>query len=291
MALIGTIRNVGRSIVPVSLREKRRDNRRRARLDSVKGSVSDSLSKISSLTRQQCTDPQFIEHELIPALGLNNEFLSHQPPELAHIYGTGLHIWQYPNQLADYLVWIAKNCAGIKSYMEIGCRWGGMFILTSEWLRKNGADLKFAIAIDPIEPSPLIHTYFKILRDQRDIKASYVRDFSSSAKVKEVIDRANPEYVFIDGDHSLKGVLSDHILVRNCAKIIAHHDICSPIVCPDTTYFWSVMKELESDTFDLSQFVDQYESVPGEYLGLGVMKRKTDIPLALNRNAEQPRHD
>ncbi len=38
----------------------------------------------------------------------------------------------------------------VKSFMEIGCRRGGMFVLVCEWLRHNGADLKAVIAVDPV---------------------------------------------------------------------------------------------------------------------------------------------
>jgi hypothetical protein len=271
MTMIGTLKSAVRPIIPLAIRIKRRDDRRRERLTLVMGSVKEAMDKISSLTPTQCTDARFIEYELIPALGLNNELTIHQPPELAHLFGMGLHIWQYPNQLADYLVWVAGNCSGIKSYMEIGCRWGGMLILTSEWLRKNGADLKSITAIDPIEPSPLIKTYFHLLQD---VETTYIRELSTSAKAKEAVDQVKPDYVFIDGDHSLRGVILDHMLVRDHAKIIAHHDISSPNICPDTTFFWDTMKELESSAFESSEFVDQYASVPGRNLGIGTLKRK-----------------
>lgn len=272
MTMMGAFKSAVRPFIPIAAREMRRDHRRRERLDQAKGSVKEAMEKISSLSPSQCTDAGFIEHELIPAFGLNNELLDHQPPELSHLIGRGLHIWQYPNQLADYLVWVANNCAGIKSYMEIGCRWGGMLILTSEWIRKNSTDLRSVTAIDTIEPSPLIKTYFQLLQG---VETSYVQELSTSAKAKEIVSLIRPEYVFVDGDHSLRGVLSDHLLVRDYAKIIAHHDIASPTICPDTTFFWSIMRELESVVFDLSEFVDQYESVPGSYLGIGTMKRKT----------------
>lgn len=54
--------------------------------------------------------------------------------------------------------------------MEIGCRWGGMFILITEWLRNSGADLKTVIALDPIAPTPFISAYFDLLRQQAAIE-------------------------------------------------------------------------------------------------------------------------
>jgi hypothetical protein len=87
------------------------------------------------------------------------------------------------------------------------------------------------------------------------------------------VDRIRPDFVFIDGDHSLRGALADHLLVREHARIIVHHDICSD-ACPDTTFLWEALKRLESHEFDFVEFVNQYPSVTGQFLGIGAMKRK-----------------
>jgi hypothetical protein len=82
-----------------------------------------------------------------------------------------------------------------------------------------------------------------------------------------------PDFVFIDGDHTLSGALADHLLVRDHATIIAHHDICSQ-ACPDTTLLWQTLRKLEAPIFEFYEFVDQYPSVQGAFLGIGAMKRK-----------------
>lgn len=244
----------------------------KSEISQLRSAVGETVAAIAALTEAQCTDIAFLENEFIPSLGLNDENLDEQPPELSASYGKGLYIWQYPNQLAAYLAWLARNVVGITSYMEIGCRWGGMFILTSEWIRKNGGQLRTMTAIDPIEPSPLIKAYFKLL-GQSSIQTIYVRDLSTSILVKEMVDRIHPDFVFIDGDHSLRGVLGDHMLVREHARIIAHHDVCSQ-ACPDTTFLWESLKKLEILEFDFFDFIDQYPSCKGNFLGIGVMKRK-----------------
>jgi hypothetical protein len=126
---------------------------RRRRLEGLAGCVPKTIRSIRALDRSQCLDRRFLEVEFIPALGLNDEILQEQPPELAEAYGKGLHIWQYPKQLAAYLAWLVDVAPGTNCYMEIGSRWGGMCILIAEWLRHNGAELRTIIAVDPIAPA------------------------------------------------------------------------------------------------------------------------------------------
>jgi hypothetical protein len=125
------------------------------------------------------------------------------------------------HQLAAYLVWLTRNVADITSYMEIGCRWGGMFILTSEWIPKKGRQLRAVTAVDPIKPTPFIETYFDLLRHQSPIQATYLCDFSTSSAVRQAVDRIRPDFVFIDGDHELRGAFADHMLAGKHARIRA----------------------------------------------------------------------
>jgi cephalosporin hydroxylase len=283
-----SLKQLIKPLVPVGLLDayrsykapKQNDNEveKRAKFERIRGNVLTTISAIRSLTPQQCSDNIFLEQTFIPSLGLNDEMLNEQPVELSSSFGSGLHIWQYPKQLAPYLIWLSDNAKDIKCYMEIGCRWGGMFILVSEWLRKNGANLDAIIAVDPIKSSPFIDEYFNYLKNEkiqghRGIEAIYIGDFSTSAQVSRLVERVKPDMVFIDGDHSLKGALLDHMLVRDYARIIVHHDVNSQS-CPDTTLLWDALKNLDCHDFDFFEFIDQYNSVNGKFLGIGTMKRK-----------------
>jgi hypothetical protein len=289
---LGQLKRIVRPFVPVSViergarrhesfkaqREIDREAARRQRLEGLRSAVSEAAAAIAGLTQTQCGDARFLEHELIPILGLNDEILHEQPQEFSARFGTGLHIWQYPNQLAGYLVWLSRNVAEVTSYVEIGCRWGGMFILLCEWIQKNGGSLRSVTAVDLIEPSPLIDTYFRLLHDRSasggsPIETTYLRDFSTSPAVAQAMDRIRPDFAFIDGDHLLRGALADHMLIRKHAKIISHHDIFSQ-AWPETTFLWETLKELERRDFEFFDFVDQYPSVKGHFLGIGAMKRK-----------------
>jgi cephalosporin hydroxylase len=231
------------------------------------GAVDKAIQMIADLSPVNCIDPIYLEKEFIPKLGLNNESLHEQPVELSDFFGTGLHLWQYPSQLAHYLVWLTHNAKNVRNYTEIGCRWGGTFILVNEWLKKIGTSLDFSLAIDPIEPTPFLKRYIEL----SSTPVHYIQDFSTSSRVKDYLNNFKQDMVFVDGDHSLQGVMHDHMLVRKTAKIIVHHDVMSD-ACPDTTLFWNYVKVSE-DKFHAYEFCNQYESVKGNYLGIGVLDR------------------
>ena len=172
-----------------------------------------------------------------------------------------------PSQLSRYLVWLAHNAREIRTFSEIGCRWGGTFILVNEWLKKVGAPLEFSLAIDPIDPTPFVRKYIEV----SSTPVHYIKNFSTSQEVIDYMSMLKPEMVFIDGDHSLQGVMFDHLLVRKTAKIIVHHDVASQ-ACPGTSVFWSYIKQAESDFFAW-EFTQQYSSVSGNFLGIGALKR------------------
>lgn len=235
--------------------------------ETLVGEVENTIAKIKALPIAKCYDTHFLETEFIPSLGLNNEYLEQQPAELSPYFGKGLHLWQYPSQLSRYLVWLAHNAREIRTFSEIGCRWGGTFILVNEWLKKIGAPLEFSLAIDPIEPTPFVRKYIEI----SSTPVHYIKNFSTSQEVIDYMSMLKPEMVFIDGDHSLQGVMFDHLLVRKTAKIIVHHDVASQ-ACPGTSVFWSYVKQAESDFFAW-EFTQQYPSVSGNFLGIGALKR------------------
>jgi cephalosporin hydroxylase len=191
-----------------------------------------------------------------------------------------LHIWQYPKQLAGYLTWLVDVAPGMNAYLEIGSRWGGMFILIAEWLRHNGANLHSVIAVDPITPTPFIQAYYRFLmQDKQDGRSPpelmYSQFLSTSAQVNQLVDRIKPDFVFVDGDHRLAGALADHMMARKYARVVVHHDIHSQ-ACPDTTFLWSVLKTLEAPLFEAVEFIEQYDSVPGSFLGIGALRRRAN---------------
>ncbi|MFN5669123.1 hypothetical protein, partial [Bradyrhizobium sp.] len=115
---------------------------------------------------------------------------------------------------------------------------------------------------------------FDLLQQQGGIEPVYMQDYSTSPLVAAHVEQLKPDFVFIDGDHSLRGAMLDHLLVRSHARIIAHHDIHSQ-ACPDTTLLWTALKQFEAPIFDTFEFTSQYPSVNGAFLGIGAMKRRS----------------
>jgi hypothetical protein len=234
--------------------------------DTIHHAIDNAIEQIGGLTDAQLTDGVYLERELIPSLGLNNEQCQEQPPHLSDYFGKGLHIWQYPNQFGPFLAWLARDSINVRKYLEIGVRWGGTFIVVSEFLRRLSPCFQKSIAIDPIPPSPLMRRYLELGR------AEYRQCCSTEAVFARMLDSERPDFVFIDGDHSLVGVMHDFDICSDVANFIAFHDVSSD-GCPDTTKMWNFLRR-HAKEFSPSEFSAQYKSVPGNFMGIGVLVRK-----------------
>ena len=232
------------------------------------------------------TSPHSLERRLCD-LGLfphTESKLSEFPPELHKFCGRGVGIWQYPKQFAGYL-WFLKvrfSEKPILRYMEIGVAAGGTFAVTREFLkflcRESGIDeeLVRCVGVDPAGPgctarggeTPFTTSFREYLAAAGDSV-----EFSSlpSTEALPNILENGPDFdlVLIDGDHSYEGVCADHDLLRGRARITVFHDVASD-ACPGVVKKWEEVKASEdpSRTFE---FCDQYESVGGSYLGIGVL--------------------
>jgi len=203
---------------------------------------------------------------LIIDLGFNTENLREQP-KIVKDNGGGLLIWQYPNQFSKYLHLLSQH--KIQSYIEIGCRWGGTFVLTNEYLKMFNSVNK-SVAIDIID-SPVLS--YCISNDE----SQFIKVDSQS---QEFIDYMNNNWfdlIFIDGDHSYNGVKNDYEISKNKGKIFVFHDIVS-YVCPGVVQFWNELKNSETDTYNFFEFTEQYEDVwkntRQQFLGIGVAIKK-----------------
>ena len=63
------------------------------------------------------TNKAFLANFIIENIGLNDEILHEQPEELYSYMGTGLHLWQYPNQFSKLIAWLIKNAKQCHTYL------------------------------------------------------------------------------------------------------------------------------------------------------------------------------
>lgn len=210
-------------------------------------------------------------NETILFLGLNDEVLSEQPPELAAHYGggLGLRIWQYPIQFVPYLIWLCGRAHAISSYVEIGVRHGGTFIVHVELLRRLNPNFKKAVAVDAVESSAILAEYIAT-----DGRTEYRRGNSFDLNF-EPFDLA-----FIDGDHSWAGVVND-VSKTDAARVLVLHDISS-VACPQINEFWRIYSAAKTATHTATEFTAQYESVHGHFLGIGVLEHDRPSRPALD---------
>lgn len=228
------------------------------------------LSRIDLIARasdEDLRDERFLEETLIPGLGFNDENLNEQPSVVKNNAG-GLKIWQYPNQFAKYMNGVLARYP-IESYLEIGCRWGGTFVLTMEYLARiqKKRDI-VGVAVDVID-SPVSEYCL------RRPETSFVRCDSSSAEFERYMADKHFDLVLIDGDHSYEGVVADFHRVRDKANILVFHDVLNS-VCPGVVRCWQEVKQM--NLYHTYDFVDQYDEVAAggyTYLGIGVAVRKT----------------
>jgi hypothetical protein len=223
----------------------------------VAGAVGGRLPEpidTSPLALLRGADPTDLE-DVLPRLGLADDVPLVVPSQLQPYVGMGLRHWQYPNQFAPYLAFLAKR--DICSYLEIGVRHGGTFLITTEVLKPERA-----VAVD-IDRVPALAGH------------EFVQADSRSRRFKRLARSTTWDLVLVDGNHAYDAVRSDVDTVREHARVIALHDIVDQ-ASPGVRQVW---RELRSDArFDFHEFTAQYdevvERVGSTVLGIGVAVRR-----------------
>ena len=217
-------------------------------------------------------DPRRLEHEILPALGLNDEILEEFPRELYPYCGRGLRHWQYPNQFAPYLATLSG--LGISSYLEIGVRHGGTFLITVEYLSRFRPLIK-AIATDVVD-SPFIRRQLRRRRGMRFVLAD-----SQQPEFRRFVEREGPfDLVLIDAAHFERTAQHDLESVKPHANVVVMHDIVSQ-ACPGVGAVWNRFRREGAGEWEFAEFTEQYDDVlerqGGAYLGIGVAMRRRPL--------------
>lgn len=225
--------------------------------------IAGTIAFLDAQPVERFTNALWWEHTALPALGLNGENPTELPPELVAHLGTGLKIWQYPNQFGPYLAHIASVAHEIDNYIEIGTRHGGTFIITCEILRRLNPSFTHAVAVDPIPMPPLLSAYGEMRGNME-----YQQMKSSDPSFITWVQAHRWGLAFIDGDHSRDGVSLDYMVMRGCADRIVFHDITSD-ACPDVGAVW---RGTAGDGWRRHEWVKQYDSVGGTFMGIGMLE-------------------
>jgi len=212
------------------------------------------LEHIKYSPLENLVDRDWLESAVIKA-GLGAR--PHEFPKEMHQYFGGLSIWQYPCQLAPYLIELSNK--RVESYCEIGVFHGGMFAFTIEYLSRF-TPIKVAVAVD-IDITPELRAY----ANSNPI-VLLVGDKSTSAGARQVIDEIRPQLTFIDADHSEKACQADYEIVKNISKFIGFHDLVEHS-CPGVAEVW---KDVEGKKWE---YIDQYLGVERPTYGIGLVER------------------
>ena len=243
----------------------------RWRLNRTKAIDFDYLRLLNNQSVKTLKDKEVLEHLLL-SLGLNNENLCEFPEELYTYCGYGLRHWQYPKQFAPYLIHLSQY--SIQSYLEIGVRHGGTFLITFNYLKKFNPIQK-AFAIDIVK-NDVLQTYCEQISNLQFIQM----DSNSQSFQNLIVKEKLIDLVLIDGNHEEIYCRKDFEAVKDHANLIAFHDIVSD-ACPGVVKIWQEVKIKYADEFDFHEFVEQYESVKARthqsFLGIGLAVRKDCI--------------
>ncbi len=229
--------------------------------------IEESIQLVKDFDFMNATQ-QEIEN-ILPTFGMNDEQKFELPKDFEQYMGWGIKFWQYPNQLSKFITFIRDK--EINSYFEIGVRWGGTFIIMNEVLRRFNPHIE-SYANDFLPPSEILDIYqkkfegnpFKYL--QMDSSFVYLF-YELGPKIHKPLPQI--DLVFIDGCHTYWCIKEDYQRALNLgAKYIVFHDIVSQSSAPSKK-IWEDIKKKHKKTYE---FIDQYDSVRGKYMGIGVVE-------------------
>ena len=228
-------------------------------------SLKQAVEIIRTAPLENLRSVQWLERELLPAMGFPAAAAPFLPENLRPFCGLGLQSFQAPNQFARYLRFLADQ--SITSYLEIGTFQGGTFALTVEYLSRF-CDVADALAID-VQLGPNVVSYAKMNSATRLLEGT-----SRSPKALSAIQSRMWDLAFIDGDHGEDACWQDFLAVRETSRLVALHDTFNDIT-PGVEAVWKRITSVIPSRF-VHEFHEQYISVAIEkqqrYFGIGVVE-------------------
>jgi hypothetical protein len=231
------------------------------RIDS--GDVGQAVAELRAAPIELLLNPDRLEQFLL-RLGLNDEVLEEFPAAFYPWCGHGVKSWQYPRQFSRYLRFLADK--QIRSYVEIGSRHGGTFIITCEYLARFGG-LHHACTLD-LEESPILLHYRQEFRP-----FDYHICCSTSPAGRQILRAGNWDLALIDGEHSRDACWSDYQSLKDKTRIIALHDIINEN-CPEVGEVWKYIRSVvpSGRVFEQTdQYREVFEQTGKRFLGIGAV--------------------
>jgi hypothetical protein len=227
----------------------------------------DRVQRLRDASPEWLSQPGHLE-ALMLELGLNDEGLKELPEALHPLCGGGLRVWQYPIQFSPYLRHLSR--LGVRSYVELGIRHGGSFVLTVEYLERF-RPLDFAVGVDII-PCPSMEEY-KTLNPRSEFACVNTQSPAFAALLERL---GRIDLVFIDSHHQEEQCRREFRSLMEVANMVAFHDV-SNVNCPGVRAVWEEIKAMEQ--YACFEFIDQYAGL-GPYMGIGLAVKKQRLAEA-----------
>jgi len=217
----------------------------------------DLEDRLRSFSDEQLLDSEFLTTFIMDEIGLslNTEALNIKNTAELNCW-RGFRCKQYPNELAQLLVFLRKHRKHIKSYLEIGIERAGTFMLIDGFLRVGNKDFKGSVGIDIA------------LRSSRrfdDYRAKFPSCKFVEIKSQDFYPSYTFDFCFIDGDHLFEGIRSDVDKMLKHAKVIALHDI---VLLDGPKRVWEETKA-SVDKKHITEIYDTHDVFPGS-VGIGI---------------------
>lgn len=229
----------------------------------------DRAATIDLIKRADLDDlrnPLFLEHVVIPKIGLDRFIAEHYPENIRQYCGKNFMACQMPIQLSKYLAYLSSK--KINSYLEIGVAMGGTFVLTVEYLKRFNGEID-AMVIDMNPPGEHLDWYSENGGNFRYLVAN-----TTEPKAANTVMSRKWDLVLIDADHTEEGCWRDYLMAKEFARLIAFHDVVNELT-PGVAAVWKRLKEV-LPTSRYREFIEQYPDFTktaefSKTMGLGVI--------------------